>query len=166
MAATAFALAIYTGFVFYSWGMFGGAPRLQNELFTAIWNNDTNTVIRLIEKGADPNGPSTMLSRSTPLIDAAHFGNSGIVRLLLKKGADPNRTDRFGHAALYQALTSPFSQETDSIQYSSEIITNLLAHGASISGKDVMSAVSNIDAGDPRIQFFQDALNKKSHKSP
>ncbi len=38
----------------YSWGMLGGAPLRRNQLFTEVWNGDTNEVLDFFEQASVP----------------------------------------------------------------------------------------------------------------
>jgi Ankyrin repeats (3 copies) len=147
--------------VLYRWGHLGGAPSRQNQLFVAIWRDETNTVEKLLAEGADPNGSSNQINKPTPLIDATRFGRLTIVELLLNKGADPNKADRNGFAALYYALDSPYLGGPNDV-VSAQIVKILIAHGAVISGKGVANAMRNLPSDDPRLRVCQEALASKT----
>jgi hypothetical protein len=80
-------------------GGVNGWPALMH----AIHKDQKQAAEVLLEAGADPNAPGN--GGATPLILAAGYGNSGMVRLLLKHGADPRRTTPSGLNALTAALT-------------------------------------------------------------
>ncbi len=84
------------------------------------------------------------------MIDAAKFGHLGVIELLLEHGADPNVVDSSGHAALYQALTSPYLGGPED-HVSDRIVELLLAHGAEIDGRGVVLALKNLPENDPRL---------------
>ncbi|HEY3444247.1 MAG TPA: ankyrin repeat domain-containing protein [Paludibaculum sp.] len=69
----------------------------------AIHKNQTGTVAALLDGGADPNARGG--GRMTPLMMAAGYGQEEIVRILLRKGADPRLRDPQGEAAVDLALS-------------------------------------------------------------
>jgi ankyrin repeat protein len=66
----------------------------------------TDAVRLLLERGADPNAPTTTGRQATPLHCAALRGHLAAVRLLLAGGADVNVADRGGETALHLACRS------------------------------------------------------------
>lgn len=66
----------------------------------AVSGGHTATAARLLEAGADPNLPT----RTSPLYLAAARGAVGLVRTLLRHGADPAATAEGGETALEAAL--------------------------------------------------------------
>ncbi len=72
-------------------------------LLHAVHRNQLASVAALLDAGADPNRPSP--DGMTPLMFAAGYGEQAIVRLLLRRGANPRLRDRAGDAALDYALT-------------------------------------------------------------
>ena len=60
-------------------------------LVKACKKNNFNRVYFLLNNGANPNGDE--ISNITPLIQAVKVGHTGIVQLLLQKGADVTKTD-------------------------------------------------------------------------
>lgn len=147
----AFLVALLMGLL-YKWGELGGAPGRQNDLFVAIWRNETNKVAKLLAEGADPNGPSNKANRPTPLIDAVSFGRLEITRLLLSGGADPNRVDRAGCGALYHALDSSYLGGPNDTM-SAEIVGMLIEHGADLSAAGITNAIRNLPRDDPRVEI-------------
>lgn len=69
----------------------------------AIHKDQMQSVAALLDGGADPNARGG--GRMTPLMMAAGYGQEGIVRLLLQKGADPRLRDPQGEAAIDLALS-------------------------------------------------------------
>jgi len=155
--ASSVAVSTLLVWLLYHEGFFQEMLFREDRLFPAVWNNDSNKVASLLKTGADPNVRSIMLTRTTPLIDAVRFGNLDVVQLLLNEGADPNKADRWEHAALYYALTSPELGGTNDF-VSEKIISNLFAYGASLTGKGVIDAITNLPPNDPRCQICQNAL--------
>jgi hypothetical protein len=149
----------------------GCGPSVQDRLFAAVWNGDTNEVASSLSAGAQVNGPSRMLGRETPLIDAIRFGHLGVVQLLRTRGADPNSTDREGHGPLYHALTSPYL-DGEGHFVPATIVSLLVTNGASLSGRDVMKAINNLGVNDSRLEIWQKAIKasgapaKPSQKEP
>jgi FOG: Ankyrin repeat len=81
-------------------------------LMHAIHRSQINSVKALLESGADVNRtgnyetePRTMQHDVTPLMMAAGYGDTPIVELLLRHGADPARVDGDGNRALEYALS-------------------------------------------------------------
>ena len=69
----------------------------------AIHKNQLRSVQMLLAAGADPNASTG--ANGTPLMMAAGYGYTPIVRALLAHGADAKRMDSRGHTALDSALT-------------------------------------------------------------
>lgn len=61
---------------------------IQNKLVQAVCKNELDTINKLVNKGADVNGPNKY--GMTPLITAVSYNNVESVKLLLELGADPN----------------------------------------------------------------------------
>ncbi len=70
----------------------------------AVQSDDVEIVTLLIEQGADVNLPTKNGVEDTPLHLAIAKGHNRVVRLLLKKSADPNRKDKLGDTALHAAI--------------------------------------------------------------
>ena len=80
------------------------AATLDNvRLINAVKSRDTVTVRTLLKQHADPNTPD--VDGTTPLIWAAHNGDSEIGRLLISAGANVKVTNRYGVTALVEAAT-------------------------------------------------------------
>ncbi len=73
-------------------------PALNDELFSAIRNNDTPAVNTLLRRGAGANAKDQ--GGATALMHAALYGEPGLLKLLLDKGADPNARNKVGATAL------------------------------------------------------------------
>lgn len=88
---------------------FSGSSELQKThhdkrpetLLQATRDNDTQTVLALLEKGTDPN----CRLRIFPVHAAAIVGNPVILEALLKAGANPNARSMMGHTVLQYAMT-------------------------------------------------------------
>jgi len=75
-----------------------------HDLLDAARANDTALAMRLLSEGTEPNGgPSGFPDSYTPLMWAAHHGNTQLIYLLLKAGADTERRDFNGDRALLWA---------------------------------------------------------------
>ena len=94
-----------------------------NELHTAIFRGNTDTVRLLLEQGADPDAKNK--PGSTPLHRAIFYEATEIVRLLLQHGADPDAKSN-GDTPLHAAI---FYERT-------EIVELLLEHGADPDGEN------------------------------
>jgi ankyrin repeat protein len=155
-------IIIFASWVLYDMGLIG-QPRLQTHLFVGIWQDDLAKVHLAIKDGADVNGPSTQVTRPTPLIDACKFGHLEIVKFLLDKGADPNKCDRRGHAALFYTLDSAdLGGPNDRV--SDQIVKLLIAHGGDISAKGIREALSSLSPGDPRYRAWMEVAVKSEGK--
>lgn len=77
---------------------------LQERLLTAIEDHDETLVARLLDSGADPDLGTKDAPSWRPLLASAEElsegGKIGIVRNLIKKGADVNASDDAGNSAL------------------------------------------------------------------
>ncbi len=70
------------------------------------------TVLEKLKKGeaVDINQKSSTGTERTALDEAVYLGDLGILKILLKEGADPNEPDENGNTALHRALACvPFS---------------------------------------------------------
>jgi ankyrin repeat protein len=70
-------------------------------LVNAVKNRDVATVRTLLKQRIDPNGPD--VDGTTPLIWAAHNGDSETGKLLIAAGANVKATNRYGVSALIEA---------------------------------------------------------------
>ena len=87
-----------------------GAAVLPNALRVAVIYSRIEMVKLLLERGVDPNTPSTDV-RYTPLMQAASSGNLELVKLLINAGSDLNSEDQRGHTALDEAEMYTHSSE-------------------------------------------------------
>jgi ankyrin repeat protein len=78
-------------------------------LVDAINRGDTDAVKSLLARGAPVDGKDEYWQR-TPLIIASMNGYAEIVRLLLKRGADPNAVDMEGWTALQYARSYKYDE--------------------------------------------------------
>jgi len=92
-------------------------------LITAIFANSTNCALLLLENGTDPNSE---FDTRPVLTMAVMFNQPKVVKLLLEKGADVNKTDGTLTAPLMFAAEEGFE----------EITALLLKFGADITRKD------------------------------
>jgi len=83
------------------------------KLYEAIWADDGNEVVRLLQEGADVN---TVDERgSTPLMQACFGGKLSIVQSLVEAGADVNAVDDNGQMALHYAVIGAHDDAVASI---------------------------------------------------
>lgn len=71
------------------------------DIFTAVNNNDTTLVQKLLQIGANPNRCDQ--DGKTPLHHAALKGHIEIAKILLEAGADPNAKDPLDYTPLHFA---------------------------------------------------------------
>lgn len=79
-----------------------GAAVLPNALRVAVIYSRVEMVKLLLERGVNPNTPSTAVGY-TPLMQAASSANLELVKLLVNAGADLNPEDQHGRTALDEA---------------------------------------------------------------
>ena len=87
-----------------------GAAVLPNALRVAVIYSRVEMVKLLLERGVNPNTPSTDLGY-TPLMQAASSANLELVKLLVNAGADLNPEDEHGRTALDEAEMYTHSSE-------------------------------------------------------
>ena len=83
-------------------------------LFDAVHHGDTQTAIKLIEEGIDPNRCIAVDSKTgtgSILYNAVRANHTEVVKKLLEHGADANFSDEEGETALFSALYSETDQE-------------------------------------------------------
>jgi ankyrin repeat protein len=78
-----------------------GAPDLDAKLLEAAQKTHPTDVRALLAAGADANARAA--DGSTPMIYAAHFGDTGSVQALLGAKGDPNLTNRYGVGPMHEA---------------------------------------------------------------
>lgn len=87
-----------------------GAAVLPNALRVAVIYSRVEMVKLLLERGVNPNTPSTAVGY-TPLMQAANGANLELVKLLIDAGADLNSEDERGRTALDEAEMYTHSSE-------------------------------------------------------
>jgi ankyrin repeat protein len=87
-----------------------GAAVLPNALRVAVIYSRVEMVKLLLERGVNPNTPSTAVGY-TPLMQAASSANLELVKLLIDAGADLNSEDQQGRTALDEAEMYTHSSE-------------------------------------------------------
>ena len=88
-----------------------GAVVLPNALRVAVIYSRVEMVKLLLERGVNPNTPSSTAAGYTPLMQAASSANLKLVKLLLDAGANLNLEDQDGRTALDQAEMYTHSSE-------------------------------------------------------
>ena len=88
-----------------------GAAVLPNALRVAVIYSRVEMVKLLLERGVNPNTPSTAVGY-TPLMQAASSANSELVKLLIDAGADLNPENHNGRTALDEAEMYTHSSES------------------------------------------------------
>jgi hypothetical protein len=127
----------------------GGRGRGFAPLHLAARSGNVETVTGLLDAGAGleelDDGPNGW----TPLLHAIHKGQLGVVRLLLARGADPDRPARNG--------TSPVNLAAS--QGELAILRALVAAGARVEGRSATEALLNAAAGGHTrvVRFLLDA---------
>jgi ankyrin repeat protein len=106
-------------------------------LHQAARSGDLRAVTDLLGAGTDPEALDQGPNGWTPLLHAIHKDQLQTVRLLLARGADPNRLAANGTSALNLAAS----------QGELEIVRTLLAAGARVEGHSAIAAVLNAAAG-------------------
>ncbi len=99
---------------------------LNRQLIAAVQVNDAGAVADLLHAGADANAWDSNSAAGPVLMDAVEGPNDRIVRLLLAKGADPNRRDPQGETALMIAASNA----------DPACVQALLDHGAEVNAKN------------------------------
>ena len=92
----------------------------------------------LLEAGADVNGPTPTRGGILPLGKAILTDNIGIAQLLLDKGANPNKFDKYGSTTLHKAATF----------HDKNMIKLLIEEGAEINKQDISGKTPLIVAAD------------------
>jgi ankyrin repeat protein len=109
-----------------------GAQRVPVALFIAVLQGDSNMVDFLLSQGANTETRLHLedigFDSTTPLMAAAEAGFPDLVRLLLKRGADPNAQDNAGLTPLMYAAAAIDRGNT-------EIVEALIASGARTSAQ-------------------------------
>ena len=77
--------------------------RFSLQMYFAVRDGNFNLVEQLVRKHPRLVNSQTGRARSTPLHLAAEAGNEEIAQLLLDRGAEVDRKDRFGRTPLYSA---------------------------------------------------------------
>ena len=145
--ATALLLAIFGAWVFFAFGRIGGETFLMR---ACKRGHPIKVVQTLLIMGSNPNAGSKRVARQkisvaevTPLMFAAIDGRADVARLLLARGADPNRVDSADNSALCAAMYSPRSNV--------ETVQVLVQGGARIVG-----------SGNPALACLNGAANEKA----
>jgi hypothetical protein len=106
---------------------------LNRQLYFAVLSRDADSVVTLVNEGADINyiGPGGSFGR-TPLGTAIDHGSPCMVEVLLNAGADVNARDGGGFTALVRALQgvrAQFRADPVIVQLLIDAGANLILHG-------------------------------------
>lgn len=99
------------------------ADETVNRMFTAVRRGDVDGMARLVEDEPCLLEVRTLWYNRTPLIEAAKEGQTGVVRFLLRRGADISANDIYGNTALHYAANGGYE----------ELLSLLLSSGADVS---------------------------------
>jgi len=103
-----------------------------DRLFAALRQNDIASVARFLETGGDVNIRRPRGPQDTPLISVCLRGETNIVELLVKHGADPNIKTKYGRTALMKACVGGHAG----------IAKRLLAHGADLHARSELGGTA------------------------
>jgi|GEM_PF-1263561 len=109
---------------------------VNEDMFMAAQRGDVETVRLLLEKGADINYKHAMVLGHTPMTIAAAWGHTGVVLLLLDRGASVDQQNEDGVSALQCAAS------TDK----SELVKLLLDRMADVNHRDKAGRTPLFDA--------------------
>jgi ankyrin repeat protein len=98
-----YALAIFVMMILVGVSILAAAGADNARFVSAVKNRDITTVRTLLKQHVDPNTPD--VDGTTPLIWAAHNGDSETGKLLISVGANVKATNRYGVNALVEAAT-------------------------------------------------------------
>lgn len=129
----------------------GCGPSLNEKLMAAAGIGDSREVQRLLSAGAKINVRAPSIRRYTPLLFAVTGRHTDVVRTLLEAGADPNLGDHQGASPLHHAL--------DTLDDNSEIVRQLVLHGADTNS--VLLLASRFPDDHPNRRAFNDAVSKR-----
>eukprot|EP00698_Gefionella_okellyi_P020414 TRINITY_DN6396_c1_g2_i1.p1 TRINITY_DN6396_c1_g2~~TRINITY_DN6396_c1_g2_i1.p1 ORF type:complete len:434 (+),score=90.74 TRINITY_DN6396_c1_g2_i1:30-1304(+) len=93
---------------------------------------------KILDAGADPNGVDgagdTLLHKlAAPRLNGGHPRTEDLVKILLKRGASPNKQNALGKTALHVALDCPLTNADGLDPHSTfKIVQDLLEHGADV----------------------------------
>ncbi len=116
------------------------APAAADALWEAARKGDAAAVATLLEQGVDVNTPFRY--GATALSYACDRGHLDVVRVLLKRGANPNVADTFYKATPLDWASSP--AQTRKPEHAA-IVGLLLAHGAQGADRALMAATGEGD---------------------
>ena len=97
--------------IIFLFSTFAFAESLENALINAVNNDDYNSVISLLNSGANPDGDLANPNAITPLGLACNKGNINIVSLLLKNGANPNYKPANNSSPFFYTVMGPQKPE-------------------------------------------------------
>ena len=98
-----YALALSLLMILFGVSILAAATADNVRLVNAVKNRDTAAVRTLLKQHADPNAPD--VDGTTPLIWAAHNGDSETGKLLISAGANVKAANRYGVNAIHEAAT-------------------------------------------------------------
>lgn len=101
---------------------------LSKQLHASVRSSNLETSLRLLVQGADPNFRNMEKGSTSPLHNAAKFGQAAQIELLIVYGADINATDGAGNTAIDLARQNQFTQIAERLSEASFEVTDRLIY--------------------------------------
>lgn len=101
---------------------------LSKQLHASVRSSNLETSLRLLVQGADPNYVHQEKGSTTPLHNAAKFGQAAQIELLLVYGADINAIDGSGNTAIDLSRQNQFMQISERLLEASYEVTDRIIY--------------------------------------